>query len=79
MKEFHTPEGIFNAEEAIQTLIKEADEKGISESCLDEAVHDAFSQQASEVNNGGIAEQIKFLITNGGPGEVNCIRELFKE
>ena len=79
MKEFHTYDGIFNAEEAIQSLLKEARMNEVSESCLDEEVHDTFSCMASKINNGGFEEQIRFLITHHGPNEVACIRNLFKE
>ena len=35
---------------------------------LDDLVHDAYSKQASEVNNGGLDSQVRFLIESYGTG-----------
>ena len=35
---------------------------------LDDLVHDAYSRQASEVNNGGLDSQVRFLIESYGTG-----------
>lgn len=76
-KEFYT--SCFDADKAIQDLQKEADEKGITESCLDGLVHDTCSKMASDTNNGGREEQIKFLVTQYGPESLTMIRESFSE
>ena len=70
---------LFNADEAIQNLTREADEKGISDSALDELVQDLCSSMASNINNGGSEEQIKFIIAQTGPDGVEQIRKAFEE
>lgn len=67
--------GIFNADEAIEALVKEADEKGTIELALDDIVQDICSRMASDVNNGGIREQITFIITQLGPDGVKEVSE----
>lgn len=66
-------DNIFNAKEAIKTLVKKADEKGTTELALDDIVQDICSRMASDINNGGIEEQITFIITHLGPDGVNEI------
>ena len=48
--------------ERIEDQMREA---GYDESHLDDMVHEAASHLASTVNNGGMLEQIEFLLQNG--------------
>jgi hypothetical protein len=64
-------------EETVQQLITEAVK--VSDSCLDEAVHDVYSCKASEINNGGKEAQIRFLVQEHGVHAIPMIRELIKE
>ena len=41
---------------------------GLEAGDLDDLVHDAYSRQASEVNNGGLGSQVRFLIESYGTG-----------
>lgn len=45
---------------------------GADSSDLDDLVHDAASQQASSINNGGIEEQIRFIGEHYGE-DTNCV------
>lgn len=49
-------------EATVQALLARMPE---DESVLDCLVHDAFSKQASAVNNGGFESQIRWLLENG--------------
>jgi hypothetical protein len=44
-------------------------DRGVSATDLDEIVHDAASQLATNANNSGIANQIEFLTTTCGWSE----------
>ena len=61
--------------DAVQ-LVEEAQKLGIQPEDLDEAVHDAASQSAAATTNGGIEEQIAFLVEQFGAEET---RRLLKE
>ena len=41
---------------------------GLEAEDLDDLVHDAYSRQASEVNNGGLDSQVRFLVESYGTG-----------
>jgi hypothetical protein len=41
---------------------------GLEAADLDDLVHDAFSRQASETNNGGLRSQVRFLADTYGTG-----------
>ena len=78
--EENTLERLFHSgkiEETVQQLITEA--VNVSDSCLDEAVHEVFSNKASDINNGGKEAQIRFLVQEYGVHAIPMIRELFKE
>ena len=49
-------------EAAIQRLVAGVEESGIDSLELDEAVHEAKSAEASEINNGGHEDQIRYLV-----------------
>jgi hypothetical protein len=74
-KAFYSEE--FKAEETVQQLLTEA--VTVSDSCLEEAVHEVFSNKASDINNGGKEAQIRFLVHEYGVHAIPMIRELFKE
>jgi hypothetical protein len=63
--------------ETIQQLLTEAVK--VSDSCLDEAVQEVFSNKASEISNGGKEAQIRFLLQEYGVHAIPMIRELIKE
>lgn len=48
-------------------------------SAIDGAVHDLFSKRASAVNNGGVQEQLKFLVEELGEDEVKRLIAEAKE
>ena len=50
-------------------LVELAAQLGIESEYLDEAVHEAASDLASAINNGGINDQIEFLISRYEGGE----------
>ena len=50
--------------------------KGYEAAHLDDVVHDAASSLASNANNGGMKEQIEFLITTCGWSEEDILRAL---
>jgi len=45
----------------ITELIYKCKRLDIDAECLDEAVHDVASEMASNVNNGGVMDQVSFL------------------
>ena len=51
---------------SIATLKKLCADKGLEAAHLDDAVHEIASQIGSAVNNGGVDEQIRFLVENMG-------------
>jgi len=53
-------------EQKISTLQSILDGSGYDEDILDDLVHDLFSQQASDVNNLGPAEQMGFILDTLG-------------
>lgn len=58
----------------MEQLIKE----GLRSEHLDDVVHDAASQMASNANTGGMKEQIEFLVTLAGWSEeeiLEAVRE----
>jgi hypothetical protein len=54
-----------NNEKTIQDAVEALEKAGITGEDLDDMVHEAASQIASAVNNGGLHEQVKFLDENG--------------
>ena len=63
-----------------ERLAAYADEQG-TEGCdnLDELVHDTASCVASNVNNEGTQAQIRYLLSQNGPGAEEGIREALKK
>lgn len=55
---------ILNTEDiiGINKLISELQQSGADDSILDEAVQDAKSAEASEINNGGFGDQVIYLV-----------------
>lgn len=49
----------------VTALVKELEADGFESQHLDEAVQDAASERASAVNNGGLYEQVHFLLRGG--------------
>lgn len=56
-------------------ILKEIRERNVSESCLDELVHELATQPASEINNGGFEDQVKFIFEQLGDKAAAAIRE----
>lgn len=54
--------------QGIMACVKE-NGKELPEDCLDDLVHDTASGLASAANNGGLEEQVKFILSNGGTVE----------
>jgi hypothetical protein len=56
-------------------LIQEAGKLGVQPEDLDDAVHDAANVPASEINNGGLDNQIPFLVEELGTEETQRLLE----
>jgi hypothetical protein len=55
----------------VAALEQELENLGIETEHLDSLVHDCASEQASEVNNGGVESQVNYLLSHGWtPGDV---------
>jgi hypothetical protein len=54
-------------------LIRTAEERGITPEQLDESVHEAAASAASSINNGGVADQITYLVEQFGAAETERI------
>jgi hypothetical protein len=52
--------------EVVDVLVARAEDAGVSDLDLDEAVHEVASRLASEVNNGGVRSQVAFLVDRVG-------------
>lgn len=55
----------------IERLVTRAKELGLQPKDLDGLVHDAFSAPASEINNGGLEQQIAFLVDKHGAADAD--------
>lgn len=63
-----------------QELMQQIEKLGIQPEHLDEAVHDAASDMASNANNGGVREQVMFLRNSGwDDGEILVAAKKGKE
>ncbi len=51
-------------------LIEEAEARGLQPEQLDELVHEAAAANAARINNGGLDEQIEYLVEELGLEEV---------
>ena len=60
-------------EEHDNRLIRTAEDSGIMPEQLDEAVHEAAASAASSINNGGVADQITYLVEQFGAAETEEI------
>ena len=60
----------FDIIESVEELIDLADHLELDAGDLDEEVHQAASEIASEVNNNGIETQLEFLVSSWGLDEV---------
>lgn len=47
--------------------------RGIGDSELDDMVHDLKSAEAADVNNGGLAAQVGYLLDAGADGELDSL------
>ena len=56
----------FDIEAEVTRLTALANKLKVRESSLDEHIHDLASSMASDANNGGVSEQIRFLLTHWG-------------
>lgn len=57
----------------LSNLQKLAQDLGLKSDDLDETVHDLVSKQASSINNGGLDEQVEFLVGEVGEKEAEKI------
>jgi hypothetical protein len=68
------------SKETIQTLVAHAQKNHLTEPDLDDLVHELKSAEASSINNGGINEQIEYIIEQLGPTDaMTKIDALIKE
>ena len=56
-----------------ERLIQQAEENGVQPERLDELVHEIASSHAASINNGGLSEQIEYLVKELGAAEVERI------
>src|SRR6266705_1615774 len=56
-----------NREQDLRDLLALARQHGISSDDLDEIVHEVVSQQATQINNGGLEAQLSYLIDPSAP------------
>lgn len=70
----------FDADLAIKELMGSIDQHADGELTegLDETVHDIASGEASDVNNGGNARQVEYIVSKLGPDGVTQIENLLK-
>lgn len=61
--------------DVIARLVEKAEAGGLEAEDLDEAVHTAASQMASDANNGGLEEQVRFLVSILGVEETRQLLE----
>jgi len=59
----------FSTTDELQQLLNFAEASGVETYGLDGAVHDCVSDDASEINNAGLREQIAFLLDRLGSAE----------
>lgn len=74
--------GIRTFDEVLQEVMEYADEQGTSDDrALDDEVHDTADEIASNVNNGGLEEQLKYLLSNNGLSEeyITKLKEMLTE
>jgi hypothetical protein len=50
----------------VARLLEKAEEMGLQAEQLDDLVHDAAGQEASGVNNGGLSDQVEYLVRHWG-------------
>lgn len=63
----------------IDDLVARAEELNLGSEDLDELVHEIVSQQASSINNGGLEDQIEFLVQTCGPREARSLVEQYRD
>ena len=56
-----------------ERLTRQAEENGVQPERLDELVHEIASSHAASINNGGLSEQIEYLVKELGAAEVERI------
>ena len=56
-----------------ERLTRQAEENGVQPERLDELVHEIASSHAASINNGGLSEQIEYLVKELGAAEVQRI------
>ena len=61
--------------EETDAIVAWAESLGARPEDLDDLVHDLISQQASSINNGGLTEQIAFLVETCGPRQARSLIE----
>lgn len=62
-----------------ELMVKEVEEHGVAnpDAILDDLVHDTASRMASRINNGGVAEQVRYLFLEYGEERAKAvIREI---
>ena len=64
----------------VERLVDKVDKAGLQPEDLDEMVHELASSIASDTNNGGVDEQVKYLVKEmGAQGTERQIDELIEE
>lgn len=61
-----------------ERLIQQAEENSVEPERLDELVHEIASSHAASINNGGLSEQIEYLVKELGAAEVERILSGFQ-
>ena len=64
----------------VERLVNKAESAGLKSEDLDEMVHDLVSGVASDINNGGLEDQVKYLVAGLGTQDTERqIDELIEE
>jgi hypothetical protein len=63
-------------EREIQDLVALATSRGLTDGALDNEIHGGCAQNASDINNGGIEDQIRYLVARG---EAAAVKRLIEE
>jgi hypothetical protein len=62
-----------NRDRELRDLLALARQHGISSDDLDEIVHEVVSEQATQINNGGLEAQLSYLIDAIGPTQARAM------
>ena len=62
-----------NRDRELRDLLALAQQHGINSDDLDDIVHELISEQATQINNGGLEAQLSYLIDAIGPAQARAM------